>query len=99
MRLLAEGLYLVTWLFLVLLFVRVAISWIRLFSRTWRPRGVVLVLVESVYTITDPPIKFVRKIVPAPRVGMMRLDLSVLILSIVCLFALSLIGSLVNALH
>jgi len=98
-RLIAEGLYALTWLFLVLLLLRVVISWIRAFSRTWRPRGLVLVLAEGIYTITDPPVKLIRKIVPSIQLGMVRIDLSVLILSIVCLFALSLIGALANSLQ
>lgn len=99
MRLIAEGLYLVTWLFLMLLLLRVVISWIRAFSRSWRPRGVVLVLAEGIYTVTDPPVKLIRKVVPPLRLGMVRLDLSVLILSIACLFVLSLIGSVINSLN
>jgi len=97
-HLLFEGLYVLTWLFLMLLLLRVIISWIRVFSRTWRPRGVVLVLAEGVYTITDPPVKLVRKVVPSVRLGMVRLDLSVLILWIACLFVLTLIGSVANSL-
>jgi len=96
-RLFAEGLYVVTWLFFMLLLLRVVFSWIRAFSRNWRPRGVVLVAAETIYTVTDPPVKLIRKIVPPLQLGMVRLDLSVMILSLGCLFALSLIGSLVNS--
>ncbi|MBX3079612.1 MAG: YggT family protein [Cryobacterium sp.] len=46
------------------------------FSRTWRPRGFGLVLAEIVYTLTDPPIRAVRKVVPPFRVGPAALDFS-----------------------
>jgi YggT family protein len=44
-------------------------------NRGWRPSGLVLVLVESVMTVTDPPIKAVRKIIKPVRLGAIQLDL------------------------
>ncbi len=44
-------------------------------NRGWRPKGLVLVLVESVLTVTDPVIKTVRKFVPPLRIGMIQFDL------------------------
>ncbi|HMM81583.1 MAG TPA: YggT family protein [Terrimesophilobacter sp.] len=46
------------------------------FSRSWRPRGFGLVLAEFVYTLTDPPIRAVRKVVPPFRIGPAALDFS-----------------------
>ena len=43
-------------------------------NRGWRPSGLVLVLVESVMTVTDPPIKAVRKIIKPVRLGAIQLD-------------------------
>lgn len=45
-------------------------------NRSWRPRGFVLVLAEITMTITDPPLKLVRKLVPNIKFGMVSLDLS-----------------------
>lgn len=55
------------------------------FSRSWRPRGMGLVVAEIVYTITDPPIRVVRKVVPPFRIGAAALDFS---WSIVMLFVI-----------
>jgi len=44
-------------------------------NRGWRPSGLVLVLVESVMTVTDPPIKAVRKVIKPVRLGAIQLDL------------------------
>jgi|DEB19_MinimDraft_2_1074335.scaffolds.fasta_scaffold29881_2 YggT family protein len=44
-------------------------------NRSWRPSGLVLVLVESVMTVTDPPIKAVRKVIKPVRLGAIQLDL------------------------
>ena len=46
------------------------------FSRGWRPKGFGLVLAELVFTLTDPPIRFVRRILPPFRVGAAALDFS-----------------------
>ena len=43
-------------------------------SRGWRPRGAVLVLAEVAYTVTDPPIRFFRRILPPLRLGPVALD-------------------------
>ena len=49
-------LYVLTLLFFILLMVRLVFEWIQVFARDWRPRGIVLVLAEAAYTVTDPPI-------------------------------------------
>ena len=64
-------------IFVVLLFGRVTINLITLFSRSWRPRGVVLLFVEGVLSATDPPVRFVRAALPQINLGGVRLDLSV----------------------
>ena len=94
MRLVAGVLSLVVWLFLLLLFVRIVIDWIQVFARDWRPRGVVLVLAEVVYTVTDPPLKALRRVVPPLSLGAIRLDVAFMVLVVLCwllLFALSLV--------
>ncbi|GGF37870.1 YggT family protein [Marmoricola endophyticus] len=72
-------------LFVFLLLVRFVMDWVQLFARDWRPRGIVLALLEIVYSITDPPIKAVRKVLPMVRLGGMGLDLSPMVVLIVCL--------------
>lgn len=59
--------------FLVLL-ARLVLEYIPLFNRQWRPRGVGLIAAEVVYTITDPPIKLFRRLIPPLRIGGMALD-------------------------
>ena len=68
-------LYLIVWLYLIVLLARLALEWVQVFARSWRPRGPMLVLAEGVYTLTDPPIKAVRKVLPPLRIGNVALDL------------------------
>ena len=71
-------------LFILLLFVRLIVDWIQMFARSWTPRGPVLVILETVYTITDPPIKALRKVIPPLRLGGVAIDLSFLAVLLIC---------------
>ena len=70
---------LVLTLFLFLLFARFVVDWVQVFARSWTPKGIVLVVLEVVYTITDPPILFIRRFVPPLRLGAIALDTSFII--------------------
>ena len=66
--------------FLFALLGRLIFDYIQMFSRTWRPRGPILYLVEAVYTVTDKPMKFVGRFVPPLRLGSVSLDMSFIVL-------------------
>jgi YggT family protein len=66
--------------FLFALLGRLIFDYIQMFSRTWRPRGPILYLVEAVYTVTDKPMKFVGRFVPPLRLGAVSLDMSFIVL-------------------
>jgi YggT family protein len=59
---------------------RFVIDLTRQFARSWRPGGVAAIGLEAVYLITDPPIRAIRRLVPAIRIGSVSLDLSIMIL-------------------
>ena len=68
--------------FFVVLIARLVFDWIQVFARQWTPRGVVLVVAEAVYTVTDPPIKAVRRVGPPLRLGGVGIDLAFLIVAL-----------------
>ena len=76
--------------FIVLLFVRLIVDWIQIFARSWSPRGPVLVVLEGVYTITDPPVKALRRVIPPLRLGGVAIDLSFIAVLLICYILLSL---------
>lgn len=80
MDLIRAVLHLLLYVFFLLLIGRLVLDWIQVFARQWRPRGVVLVVAEAVYTITDPPLKALRKVIPPLRIGGVALDLAFLVL-------------------
>ena len=67
-------------LYFLILLVRVVLDWIQVFARHWRPRGIVLVLANLVYGLTDPPLRVIRQRVPLARLGGVGIDLSFLVL-------------------
>ena len=87
----------VLYAFIVLLWIRFIVDWIQIFARSWEPRGVLLVVLEVVYSLTDPPIKGLRKVIKPIRFGNFSLDVSFLIVMILAYVLLALNRSLLLA--
>ncbi|OFE17466.1 hypothetical protein BA895_15770 [Humibacillus sp. DSM 29435] len=79
----------VVFTFFIALIGRFIIDWVQVLARSWKPSGVVLVIAEAVYTVTDPPLRALRKVVPSPNLGGVRLDLSFLVLMLLTSVALN----------
>ena len=69
--------------YLFILFIRVVFDWVQVFNRQWRPSGVLLVIANVVYTLTDPPVKALRGIIPPLRLGPLALDVGFLVIVVV----------------
>jgi YggT family protein len=69
--------------YLVLLIGRMIFGWIQVYARSWSPHGILLVLAEGVYSVTDPPLRFLRRYIPSVRLGNVALDLSFILLFLV----------------
>jgi YggT family protein len=82
MALVGSILDLILLLAIVLLIARFVLDWVQMFARSWRPRGIVLVFCEGLYSLTDPPLRAVRRVIPPLRLGSVMLDLSPMILLI-----------------
>ncbi|NLW98324.1 MAG: YggT family protein [Actinomycetales bacterium] len=82
---------LVLYLYLLVLFGRLILSWVQVFSRDWRPRGPVLVVAEGIYTLTDPPLNALRKVLPPLRIGGVALDLAFFVLILIVYILLAIV--------
>ena len=91
MQYLREVLTYVLTIYLVVLIGRMIFSWVQVFARDWRPSGILLVIAEGIFTITDPPLRFLRRFIPTLRLGMMALDLSFMVLFFVILILLEVV--------
>ena len=76
--------------FFIALIGRFVIDWVQVLARSWKPAGPVLVIAEGIYTVTDPPLRALRKVIPSPSLGGVRLDLSFLVLMLLTSLALNL---------
>lgn len=92
MGLVFGGLRLVVLVFVLILLVRLVLDWVQVFARDWRPRGAALVVAEAVYTVTDPPLRFLRRLIPPLTIGSVRLDLAFMVLMLGCWFLLSILS-------
>ncbi|WP_030144918.1 YggT family protein [Spirillospora albida] len=83
MNIVGEILQIVLYLFLLFLIGRLILEILQSFARQWKPTGVVLVIAEAIYTVTDPPLKLLRRFIPPVRLGNVSLDLSFTVLFLV----------------
>jgi len=85
-------LYLVVLVFFLLLLVRLVLDWVQFFAREWRPSGIALVVAEVTYSVTDPPLRLLRRFLPPLTLGSVRLDLAFLVLALACSLLLNVLG-------
>ncbi len=79
------------WAFIALLWIRFIVDWVQVFARSWSPSGPLLVVLEFVYSVTDPPIKALRKVIPPLRIGSVALDLSFIIVLVAAYLLLNVV--------
>ena len=79
MQIVGSIIHVLLFTFIALLWIRFIVDWVQVFARSWSPHGVLLVILEVVYSVTDPPIKALRRVIPPIRLGNFALDLSFLI--------------------
>jgi YggT family protein len=83
------------WIFIALMWIRFVVDWVQIFARSWTPTGFLLVVLEVVYSATDPPIKALRRVIPPLRIGTVAIDLSFIIVMISAYLLLSIVGSFI----
>ena len=76
-------------IFWLLLIARVVVEFIRSFSRDWHPRGLTVVVLEIIMTVTDPPVKLLRRLIPQLTIGAVRFDLSIMVLLLVAFIGMT----------
>jgi YggT family protein len=85
---------LVLTLYVLVLIARLVLDYVPLFNRQWRPKGAGLVLAELAYTLTDPPIRFFRRVVPPLRLGTISIDFGFALTMIVVLILMTVVRAL-----
>jgi YggT family protein len=79
MTIVGQTLYFVLLVFLILLIVRLVMDWVFVLARGFRPNRALAIVLELAYSVTDPPIKAVRRVLPPLRVGSVSIDLGFMV--------------------
>ncbi|GIF21206.1 MULTISPECIES: YggT family protein [Paractinoplanes] len=87
LSILFQILYLVVYLFVLVLLARFVLSAVLQYGRRWQPGRGASAALETVWSVTDPPLKALRRVIPPLRIGNVSLDLASIVL-LVILFVL-----------
>jgi len=88
-------LYFLLLLYFFVMWGRFVLDIVQAYNRSWRPRGGMLVVSELVYTLTDPPIRAVRRLLPPLRMGPVALDFGWTIVMLVVIIAMTIARALI----
>jgi len=75
--------FLLLYLFLLVLLTRFIMGYVLQFGRRWQPGRGAAATMEVVWSVTDPPLKALRRVIPPLRLGTVSLDLSSLVLLVI----------------
>ncbi|MEU3524430.1 YggT family protein [Streptomyces sp. NPDC038707] len=96
MSVFAQVIYIALMVFLVILIFRLVMDYVFQFARSWQPGKAMVVVLEATYTVTDPPLKLLRRFIPPLRLGGVALDLSFFVLMIIVYILISIVQSFVR---
>jgi YggT family protein len=77
--------YLFLLAFMYILFARFIMGMVMSIGRRWRPGRGSAAALEVVWSVTDPPLKALRRVIPPLRLGNVSFDLAALVLLVIVL--------------
>jgi YggT family protein len=87
--------YVLLYVFLLTLFARFVMSWVLAYGRRWQPGRGAAAALESVWTVTDPPLKALRRVIPPLRIGSVSIDLAALVLLVMLYVLFAVVRNLI----
>lgn len=93
MSVVASVFYFVILVFLLLLIFRLIMEYVFMLARSYRPAGPVAIALELTYSVTDPPLNALRRVLPPLRIGNVSLDLGFIVLFFVTSILLNIVGA------
>ena len=93
MSVVASVLYFVIFVFLLLLIFRLIMEYVFMLARSYRPAGPVAIALELTYSVTDPPLNALRRVLPPLRIGNVSLDLGFIVLFFVTSILMNIVGA------
>ncbi len=87
---LLQVLFVLLRLYSLAIITRIVLSWVLSYSRRWQPGRGGAAALELLWTVTDPPIRALRRVIPPLRIGSVGVDLAGWV-ALVILYVLSLV--------
>lgn len=66
--------------YMAVLFARMILDWVSVLSPRWYPRGLLAEIIDVIYRVTEPPLRWLRRYIPPIRMGAIALDMSFIVL-------------------
>ena len=66
--------------YITVLFVRMILDWVSVLAPRWYPKGVVASLINVVYQLTEPPLRWLRRYIRPIPMGLIAMDVSFIVL-------------------
>ena len=79
----AQVIYLLLYFFFLILMARFVMGWVLAFGRRWHPGRGAAATLEAVWSVTDPPLKALRRVIPPLPLGTVTVDLSAIVLLLI----------------
>jgi YggT family protein len=83
--------YILLYVFLLVLFGRFVMGYVMQFGRRWQPGRGASATLEVVWSVTDPPLKALRRVIPPLRIGTVAVDLSSLVLLVILIVLMNVV--------
>ena len=87
----AQVVYLTLYLFFLALIARFVMGWVLAFGRRWHPGRGAAATLEAVWSVTDPPLKALRRVIPPLPLGTVTVDLSAIVLLLILFVLMELV--------
>ncbi|WP_406713798.1 YggT family protein [Trueperella pyogenes] len=82
MTILGQLLFWACQIYILILIGRVVLDFVQILSRDWYPTGILVVVANAIYKVTDPPLRLLGKFIPPLNLGGVSLDLGFIVLFI-----------------
>ena len=66
--------------YILVLFIRMILDWVAVLASAWRPRGLVSSLIDAVYQLTEPPLRWLRQYIRPIPLGPIYFDVAFIVL-------------------
>jgi YggT family protein len=83
--------YILLHVFVLVLFARFIMGYVMQYGRRWQPGRGASATLEVLWSVTDPPLKALRRVIPPLRIGTVAVDLSSIVLLVILFVLLNLV--------